>query len=65
MTGEASLKFRLRKIDKTRNYILDEIKHIKHNDLISKNYKKTCKYFKENVRNFQKTVKLPLTRYYL
>ena len=45
MTGEASLKFRLRKIDKTRNYILDEIKHIKHNDLISKNYKKTCKYF--------------------
>ena len=45
MTGEASLKFRLRKIDKTTNYILDEIEHIKHNDLISKNYKKTWKYF--------------------
>ena len=28
----SSLEFRLRKIDETRNYILDEIKH---NDLMS------------------------------
>ena len=62
MTEEASLKFRLKKINETRNYILDEIKQIKHNDLMSKKYKKKCKYFKENVRNLQKTVKLPLTR---
>ena len=62
MTEEASLKFRLRKINETRNYILDEIKQIKHNDLMSKKYKKKCKHFKENVRNLQKTVKLPLTR---
>ena len=27
MTEEASLDFRLRKIDETRNYLLDEIKH--------------------------------------
>ena len=26
MVGKASLKFRLRKIDETRNYFLDEIK---------------------------------------
>ena len=45
MTEEASLKFRLRKINETRNYILDEIKQIKHNDLMSKKYKKKCKYF--------------------
>ena len=32
MTEEASLEFRLRKIDETKNYILDEIKH---NDSIS------------------------------
>ena len=41
MVGEASLEFRLRKIDETRNYILDEIKH---NDLMNEKYKKTCKY---------------------
>ena len=41
MVEEASLKFRLRKIDETRNYILDEVKH---NALISEKYKKTCKY---------------------
>ena len=33
--------FRLRKIDKARNYLLDEIKH---NDLMSEKYKKTCKH---------------------
>ena len=27
MVQKASLEFRLRKIDKTRNYLLDEIKH--------------------------------------
>ena len=41
MVEEASLEFRLRKIDETRNYLLDETKH---NDLMSKKYKKTCKY---------------------
>ena len=41
MAEEASLEFRLRKIDKTRNYLLDEIKH---KVLMSKKYKKTCKY---------------------
>ena len=38
MVEEASLVFRLRKTDETRNYLLDEIKH----DLMSKKYKKTC-----------------------
>ena len=38
---EASLKFRLRKIDETRNYLLDKIKH---NDLMGEKYKETCKY---------------------
>ena len=37
----SNFEFRLRKIDETRNYLLDEIKH---NDLMSKKYKKTCKY---------------------
>ena len=40
MAGEASLEFRLRKIDETRNYLLEEIKH----NLMSEKYKKTCKY---------------------
>ena len=34
----SNFEFRLRKIDETRNYLLDEIKH---NDLMSKKYKKT------------------------
>ena len=41
MVEESSLEFRLRKIDQTRRYLLDEIKQ---NDLISEKYKKTCKY---------------------
>ena len=41
MVEESRLKFRLRKIDEIRNYLLDEIKH---NDLMSEKYKKTCKY---------------------
>ena len=41
MAEEASLEFRLRKIDETRSYLLEEIKH---NELMSEKYKKTCKY---------------------
>ena len=41
MVEEASLGLRLRKIDETRNYLLDEIKH---NDFKSEKYKKTCEY---------------------
>ena len=41
MAEEASLEFRFRKIDETRKYILDEMKH---NDLMSEKYEKTCKY---------------------
>ena len=41
MVEEASLEFRLRKFDETRNYLLDEINH---NDLMSEKYKKTFKY---------------------
>ena len=37
----SSLEFRLRKIDEAKNYLLHEIKH---NDLMSENYKKTCNY---------------------
>ena len=37
----SSLEFRFTKIDETINYLLEEIKH---NDLISEKYKKTCKY---------------------
>ena len=40
MAEEANLEFRLRKMDETRNYLLEEIKH---NDLMSERYKKTCK----------------------
>ena len=38
---EGSLNFRLIKIDETRNYLLDEIKHI---DLMSEKNKRTFKY---------------------
>ena len=41
MAEEASLQFKLRKVDETRNYLLEEINH---NNLISEKYKKTCKY---------------------
>ena len=41
MVEEASLEFRLRKINETGNYLLDEIKH---DDLMSEEYKKTSKY---------------------
>ena len=36
----SSLEFRLRKIDETRDYLLDNMKH----DLMSEIYKKTCKH---------------------
>ena len=42
-----SLDFRLKKIDETRNFLLDEIKH---NDLISEKCKKACRtlnYFEQ------------------
>ena len=41
MVEEANIEFRLRKIDETRDYLLDEIKRIA---LMSEKYKKTCKY---------------------
>ena len=41
MVEEASIEFRLRKIDKARNYTLDKTKR---DDLMSKKYKKTWKY---------------------
>ena len=41
MTEEASLQFKLRKINETRNYFLEEINH---NNLISEKCKKTRKY---------------------
>ena len=41
MAEEAILDFRLRKIDETRNYLLDEINH---NALMSEKYKKTRKH---------------------
>ena len=41
MIEEASFEFRLRKIDETKNNLLDETKH---NDLMSEKYKTTCKY---------------------
>ena len=37
----SNLETRLRKIDETKNYLLDKIKHIK---LMSEKYKKTCKF---------------------
>ena len=40
MVEEASLKFRLRKINERRSYLLEEIKH---SNWTSEKYKKTCK----------------------
>ena len=40
MAEEATLEFILRKIDETRNYLLEEIKH---NNSVSEKYKKTYK----------------------
>ena len=41
MAEEANLEFRFKKIDETRTFLLDETKH---NDLMSEQYKRTCKY---------------------
>ena len=41
MVEEESLEFGERKIDEIRNHVIDEIKH---KELMSKKYKKTCKY---------------------
>ena len=38
---KASLEFRLKKIDETRNYLLDDKKH---NNIMCEKYKETCKY---------------------
>ena len=43
MVEEATLKFRLRKIDETRNCLLDEVKH---NDLMSKKIQEDMQIFK-------------------
>ena len=55
MVEEASIELRSRKIDETRNYPLHEIKH---NDLMSEKYKKTCKYlnYVENLLILASTV---------
>ena len=55
MVEKVSLEFRLRKIDETRNYLLDEIKR---NDLISEKYKKACKYlnYVENLPILSSTI---------
>ena len=45
MAEELSFEFRLTKIYETRYYFLEEIKH---NGLMSKKYKNTCKYYVEN-----------------
>ena len=39
-TNMSSLEFRLRKIDETRKYLIEEINH---NDFMSERYNKTCK----------------------
>ena len=39
--GRSKSRVQFKKIDETRNDVLEEIKH---NDLISEKYKKTCKY---------------------
>ena len=44
MVEEESVEFRLREIDETRNYLLDEIKH---NNLMREKYKKTFKYLNQ------------------
>ena len=41
MLQKATLEFRIRKIDETRNYLLDEIKH---DDLMSEKYRKAWTY---------------------
>ena len=53
MTEEASLEFRLRKNDETRNDLLDEIND---NDLMSEKYKIIYKYlnywYKNQIQHF-------------
>ena len=55
MTEEGSLEFRLKKNDETRNYLLDELKH---NNLMSEQYKKTSYYlnYVENLLILASTV---------
>ena len=49
MTEEASVKFLLRKINKTINYVAEEIKH---NDLINERNNKTCLILVSAVKGF-------------
>ena len=55
MVQEASLELRLRKIDETRKYPIDEIKH---NNSICKKYKKIWKYlnYVENLLILSSTI---------
>ena len=55
MAEEGSLEFRLRKNNETRNYLLDELKH---NNLMSEQYKKTSYYlnYVENLLILASTV---------
>ena len=55
MAEEGSLEFRLKKNDETRNYLLDELKH---NNLMSEQYKKTSYYlnYVENLLILASTV---------
>ena len=55
MVKGASLEFRLRKIDETRNHLLDEIKHY---NLKSEKYQKTYKYinYVENLLILSSTI---------
>ena len=52
---ETKQQFRLRKNDERRNYLLHEINH---NDLMSEQYKKTCKYlnYVENLLIIDSTI---------
>ena len=40
MKNMSRIEIRLRKIDETRNYLLEEVKHT---DLMNEKYKRTCK----------------------
>ena len=53
----SSLEFRFKKIDKTRNCLLEEIKH---NDLMSEKYERTCKYL-NYVGNFLISISIVTT----
>ena len=45
----SNIELRFQKINESRNYLLEEIKH---NDLMSEKYKKTCKHLNYVDHNF-------------